>query len=227
MAAVSASSASRAHSWRAVSCRSWRYQAGSENAKSMPTMRLGSRVASAINRSTSSARVRPPSSRTNSPSTASASQSARRWSGPLRPDQSMATTRGLFTGAAYDLNPANRTRPTGGRVIPLVIPPAATQPHRSVLAGRPTRPEQREQHAPAPAGRSAPVLQTAGWGFESPRQLQNCRSEGLSMLSGSDSAEVMLFLRRASPRRRAPPRFATDVGDRRSPGRRRAACLRR
>ena len=56
-----------------VSCRSRRYQAGSDKAKSKPTTTLASPPASPTSTSTSSPLVRPPSSRTSSPSTASAS----------------------------------------------------------------------------------------------------------------------------------------------------------
>jgi len=43
-------------------------------------------------------------------------------------------------------------------VIPSVIPPGITQSDRSVLAGRPLRPELQRRYAPARRGRSAPVL---------------------------------------------------------------------
>src|SRR5215204_3570848 len=45
-----------------------------------------------------------------------------------------------------------------GVVIPDVIPPGATRPYWSVLAGRPTPPELPGQHPPARRGRSAAVL---------------------------------------------------------------------
>src|SRR5215212_5662955 len=51
-------------------------------------------------------------------------------------------------------------------VIPSVIPPGATRPDRSALAGRATRPELPGQHSPACRGRSAPVLypvRVSGW----------------------------------------------------------------
>jgi hypothetical protein len=44
------------------------------------------------------------------------------------------------------------------RVIPSVIPPGATPPIRSVLAGRPTRRELQGQHSPARRGRLPAVL---------------------------------------------------------------------
>ena len=49
----------------------------------------------------------------------------------------------------------SRERPT---VILTVIPPGTTRPHRSALAGRPTRPDLHGQHRPARHRRSAAVL---------------------------------------------------------------------
>jgi hypothetical protein len=43
-------------------------------------------------------------------------------------------------------------------VIPIVIPPGATRPVRSALAGRPTQPDLQGDHAPALSGRLAAVL---------------------------------------------------------------------
>src|SRR5512132_3829609 len=55
----------------------------------------------------------------------------------------------------------------GRAVMPLVIPPGATRPNRSVLAGRPTRRKLPGQHLPARRGRSAAVYGSGGWGFDS------------------------------------------------------------
>jgi hypothetical protein len=51
-----------------------------------------------------------------------------------------------------------RARAQRSDVIVHVIPPGATRPDRSALAGRPTRGELQGQHSPARRGRSAPVL---------------------------------------------------------------------
>jgi hypothetical protein len=62
-----------------------------------------------------------------------------------------------------------------GLVIPLVIPHRTTRQDQAALAGRPTRPDQREWHAAPPHGRSwvdfqSGALPLEGW----------CQSRGQS-----------------------------------------------
>jgi hypothetical protein len=59
---------------------------------------------------------------------------------------------------------------TEPRAVLTVIPPGTTRPHRSALAGRPTRSELKGPQLPARRGRSG-CLVNSSWGFESPRQL--------------------------------------------------------
>jgi hypothetical protein len=77
-------------------------------------------------------------------------------------------------------------------VILPVIPPGATRPPRSALAGRPIRPDLQGKHTAARGGRSAPVLYTAGWGIRVPRQLPKLQLTGYRARRATDCLSLAL-----------------------------------
>ena len=107
----------------------------------------------------------------------------------------------------------------GEVVIPPVIPPAATGPDLSVLAGRRIRPEQRTARGSTPWTIRA-CLVNSRLGFESPRQLSEAQLHpGWAGDRGLGDGRER---RRRRPVPGQPPRLSTDNRDR--AGRRRGSA---